>query len=147
MAALLLLVIAVGSGFAWWAKRSAAKQASAAALSQSGAALSDTSARAPHGVRVAVRVLNSSGARGQARKATLVLRDFGYDVVEYATGPDTALAQTVVQINTGRTDWAERVLKVLGTGTTATVADSSHYVDLTVLIGRDWRAPANPLRP
>lgn len=112
-----------------------------------GAAPSDTSARAPAGVRVIVRVLNSSGNRGYARKATLVLRDFGFDVVEYGTAPDSGLAQTQVQINTGKPQWGERVLRALGTGVITTVPDSSHYVDLTVLIGRDWVPPANPLRP
>ena len=40
----------------------------------------DTSARAPDGVRVRVRIINTTSSRGLAKRATSVLRDFGYDV-------------------------------------------------------------------
>ncbi|HEX7938656.1 MAG TPA: LytR C-terminal domain-containing protein, partial [Gemmatimonadaceae bacterium] len=40
---------------------------------------------APDGVRVRVQVLNASSVRGLARRATLLLRDHGFDVVEAGT--------------------------------------------------------------
>ena len=41
----------------------------------------DSLALAPPGVRVRVEVLNASRRRGLARRATMYLRDLGYDVV------------------------------------------------------------------
>ena len=39
--------------------------------------------RAPEGVRVRVQVLNTTETRGLARRATRLLRDRGFDVVEF----------------------------------------------------------------
>lgn len=145
IAVLVLVVVGGVSGSVWYSVRRKAN--APPGTMPTGASLTDTSAHAPQGQRVVVRVLNSSGLSGRARLATSVLRDFGYDVVDYGTGPDTALAASRVEVHTGRTDWADRVLKVLGTGTVTTVTDSSRFVDLTVIIGRDWQPPSDPFRP
>ncbi|HEX2721963.1 MAG TPA: LytR C-terminal domain-containing protein, partial [Gemmatimonadaceae bacterium] len=39
----------------------------------------------PPGVRIKVEVLNATGVRGLARKATMFLRDRGFDVVAVGT--------------------------------------------------------------
>ena len=41
--------------------------------------------RAPDGVRIRVQVLNATKTRGLARRATMLLRDRGFDVVEMGT--------------------------------------------------------------
>ncbi|HEX7941572.1 MAG TPA: LytR C-terminal domain-containing protein, partial [Gemmatimonadaceae bacterium] len=73
---------------------------SVAIRSRSGSAPLLTSAsgrhevRAPDGVRIRVQVLNTTKTRGLARRATRLLRDRGFDVVELGTvGPtmDTTL--------------------------------------------------------
>jgi hypothetical protein len=53
----------------------------------------------------------------------------------------------VVLTHTGHADWSARVVRVLGVGTVESRPDSSRYLDLTVMIGRDWKAPAQPFRP
>jgi hypothetical protein len=108
---------------------------------------SPSHARAPEGVRVRVEVINTTRTRGLARRATRVLRDLGYDVVEMGTaGPmrDT----TLVLDRSGHPDWAESVAKALGPVSRAEARrDSSRYLDVTVLLGSAWRPPAEPLNP
>ncbi len=108
---------------------------------------SDTTARAPQGARVRVRVLNTTNVRGLARRATFVLRDFGYDVVEFDTDLKSKREGTVVLSHTGHDAWAQRLRKALGTGAIEVSKDTSHFVDFTVLIGRDWKPPAQTFRP
>jgi hypothetical protein len=103
--------------------------------------------RAPVGVRVRVQVINTTRTRGLARRATRVLRDQGFDVVEMGTaGPmrDT----TLVLDRSGHPAWAATVAKILGPAARAEARpDSSRYLDVTVLLGSTWRAPAEPLNP
>jgi hypothetical protein len=107
--------------------------------------LADSAARAPKGTRIRIRVLNASTRTGQARKAALYLRELGYDVVDWATDP-TARDRTVVEDH-GHPEWAARVTKALGGATVIAKADSLRQLDLTVRLGRDWRAPADFFRP
>jgi len=103
--------------------------------------------RAPAGVRVRVQVVNTTRTRGLARRATRVLRDQGFDVVEMLTaGPlrDT----TLVLDRSGHPAWAASVAKLLGPAARSEARlDSSRYLDVTVLLGSHWRAPAEPLDP
>jgi hypothetical protein len=101
---------------------------------------------APEGVRVRVQVVNASTVRGLARRATQVLRDRGFDVVEAGTGAEQ-LDSTVVIDRSGHPDWARRVAAALGGARVDTRPDSSRYLDITVLVGRTWRAPAQPFYP
>lgn len=103
--------------------------------------------RAPSGVRIRVQVLNTTRTRGLARRATRVLRDRGFDVVEMGTrGPprDT----TLVIDRSGNSEWAAAVARILGPAARVEARlDSSRYLDVTVLLGSSWRAPAEPLYP
>ena len=109
----------------------------------------DPDARAPEGVRVRVRVLNTTNTRGLARRVTNYIRDLGFDVVEYGNADtDDKRAVTTVIVHTGNMDWAKRLAKGLETDSIETDSDSSRYVDLTVLIGSNWKTPASqPFRP
>lgn len=142
--AVLLAAFGVGASV-WW--RARVRTADALRAGDDGALPSDSAARAPANERIVVRVVNGSQRRGLARKATFVLRDFGYDVVDYDGQGGPPLASTEIVVHTGRADAAERVKRALGAGTITTRADSLRYVDLTVVLGRDWRPPAEPLRP
>ena len=103
--------------------------------------------RAPEGVRVRVQVLNTTRTRGLARRATRLLRDRGYDVVDIGTASGTALDTTLVLDRSGHPDWAASVAKVMTPARAQARPDSSRYLDVTVLIGRTWRPPAQPLDP
>lgn len=135
-----------GAGW-WWSIREPGNPAGGA-VGTAYAAQTDTLARAPKGVRVRVRVVNSTDVNGLAKRATSILRDHGFDVVEYeGDRRKTPRAMTVVQTQTDHADWGDRVIRVLGKGTLEQLADTSHYVDVTVLLGLDWKAPAQPFRP
>ena len=142
VAALVVILVVVGAIGGWYRATSASVLP---AMPQ--AALTDSAARAPAGERVRVRVLNATGARGLAKRVTFVLRDFGYDVVEFDTDRGPARKQTLVLSHTGHAEWAQRLRRALGTGTIEVRADSTRYVDFTVLVGSDWKAPAQSFRP
>jgi hypothetical protein len=109
------------------------------------AALDDTP-RAPEGVRIRVQVLNTTGTRGLARRATRLLRDRGFDVVDIDNVAPT-IDTTVVLDLSGHPAWADAAAKVMAPARTKVRADSSRYLDITVLIGRTWRPPTEPLYP
>lgn len=102
--------------------------------------------RAPAGVRIRVEVLNTTGKHGLARRATRLLRDRGFDVVEMGNA-SPALDTTVVLDRSGHADWAAAAAKVLSPAVSRTQSDSSRYLDVTVLLGRTWRPPPQPFDP
>jgi hypothetical protein len=108
--------------------------------------VSDTLARAPSGVRVKVEVVNATRTRGLARRATHALRDRGYDVVAVGTAAEQQ-DSTVVLDRSGHPEWARRAARAMGGARVEARPDSSRYLDLTVLVGRAWRPPADPLDP
>jgi len=106
----------------------------------------DPAARPPEGVRIRVQVLNASGVRGQARRATMELRDRGFDVVEIGNASERR-DSTLVLSRAGEADWAERVARALGGVPVEVRPDSSHYLEVSVLLGGDWSPPPGPFRP
>jgi len=68
-------------------------------------------------------------------------------VVDFTTVRTGNDADTRIAVHTGHPEWAAHLRKALGVGTVVTDADTSRYVDLTVFLGRDWRPPAESLRP
>ena len=102
-------------------------------------------ARAPEGVRIKVEVLNATQTKGLARRATVYLRDRGFDVVGSGNVSEQR-TKTVVYDRSGHAEWA----RLVGRAMNAPVVerpDSSRYLDVTVLIGADWRPPALPFNP
>ncbi len=140
----LVAVVAIGAGAAWWQLKDTPVLASANGTM---AAVDDSLARAPGDSRVRVRVLNASGTRGYARRATIELRDRGFDVVEYETERGKPRSGTLIVSHTGHRDWAERLQRAFGTGTIESRPDSLRYVDLTIFVGRDWKPSTETLRP
>src|SRR5204863_5148572 len=102
--------------------------------------------RAPDGVRIRVQVLNTTSTRGLARRATRLLRDRGFDVVEVGTiGP--TIDTTIVLDLSGHPAWADAAAKVMVPARVRARVDSSRYLDVAVVIGSPWRPPAEPLPP
>lgn len=101
---------------------------------------------APPGVRVRVQVLNGTTIHGLARRATMVLRDRGFDVVE--TGNAKGLGDSTLVLDlSGHPDWANRIAEVLGPARVQARADSSRYLDIAVILGTSWHPPAEPFYP
>ncbi len=106
----------------------------------------DTSARAPQGVRIRVRVMNGTLIAGLARRGTQHLRDHGYDVVDYRTAAQPS-RETVVEVVAESRDWGARIVRALGVGTVRERSEPLPHADVVVTLGSDWKPPAQPFRP
>jgi len=102
--------------------------------------------RAPDSARVRVQVLNGTKVRGLARRATLLLRDRGFDVVETGTINDARDTTLVLDVS-GHPDWANRAAKLFPPSRVQARTDSSRYLDVVVVLGASWRPPAQPFYP
>ena len=140
-AAALVAVVLVGAAWVAHALRSTTTTSTFAAVLPH-----DALPRAPEGVRIRVQVLNTTGRQGLARRATRLLRDQGFDVVDMGNG-SPALDTTVVLDRSGHPEWAAAVAKVVKPATSRTERDSSRYLDVTVLLGRSWSPPPQPFDP
>ncbi|MEX2177431.1 MAG: LytR C-terminal domain-containing protein [Gemmatimonadaceae bacterium] len=100
----------------------------------------------PDAPRVRVQVLNATDTRGLARQATMHLRDRGFDVLEVGNAGEQ-LDSTLVLDRAGNPELARRVADALGGARVESRPDSSRYLDVTVLLGRAWRPPAEPFYP
>lgn len=92
--------------------------------------------------RVRVEVLNGGGYAGAAREATEALRESGFDVVYFGNaGADRD--SSVVLDRMGELDPARTVADALSIRNVRSEPDSNLYLDVSVVLGRDWQ----PLRP
>lgn len=137
----ILLALAVAAlGYAGW-RLAAARPASDAAV------LPARVARiVPDSLRITVEVLNGTNIRGLARRGMFVLRDLGFDVVGTGNASEPA-DTTTVYVRSGRMDWGELAAQGLGGARVIARPDSSRYLDLTVVLGRTWRPPAEAFHP
>lgn len=140
--AVLVLAIAI-AGIIGYDTRA---RANAAPGGANAAGASDAVAGVPGGQRITVEVLNATRIRGLARRAAITLRDHGFDVVSTGNNPDQ-FDSTQVLARTGHREWAALAAKAMGGGAVLVRPDSSRDVDLTVLIGASWHAPAEPFYP
>jgi len=134
-----LVVVAAGAVF-FQQRRTRPSASGAAGL------LRVTEVRAPEGVRIRVQVLNATKTRGLARRATMLLRDRGFDVVENGTLPQQRDTTLVLDLS-GHPEWAARIAQIFAPATVTARADSSRYLDIAVVIGSTWRPPAQPFYP
>lgn len=102
--------------------------------------------RAPEGVRVRVQVLNGTTTHGLARRATMLLRDRGFDVVETGNVSESRDTTIVLDVS-NHPEWAASVAKLFGTARIETRHDSSRYLDIVVVLGSAWRPPSEPFYP
>jgi hypothetical protein len=135
---LLALVLAGAGAVAWkyYRGRTASGEAAEAASIEP---------LAPPGVRIKVEVLNATKVRGLARKATFYLRDRGFDVVAMGTAREQR-ETTLVLDRSDHPSWAALVGRAFNAKVEAR-PDSSRYLDVTVLLGSDWRPPPLPFYP
>jgi hypothetical protein len=97
--------------------------------------------RAPAG-RVRVQVLNATRTHGLARSATDVLRDRGFDVVETGNGRGFSADSSLVLDRVGNLETARQAAAALGITRVETRRDDNLLLDVTVVLGSDWKAPA-----
>jgi hypothetical protein len=102
--------------------------------------------RAPEGIRIRVEILNATATPRLALSATRLLRDRGFDVVSIGNSP-ARRDSTLVIDRTAHPEWARLVASVLGRAAIEARADTSRYVDITVMLGADWTPPAKALYP
>ena len=93
--------------------------------------------------RVRVQVLNATTTAGLARTATNLLRDRGFDVVETGNAPRGTPPQSVVIDRVGNLEQARQAADALGISHVESRRDPSLILEVTVVLGSDWRAPAN----
>jgi hypothetical protein len=100
----------------------------------------------PAGAHVRVEVLNATDTKGLARRAMLVMRSAGFDVVFFGNSAERADTTRILD-RSGHADWAALASRAMGVARVEEKADSSRFLDLTVLVGRNWTPPLEPLNP
>ena len=90
--------------------------------------------------RVRVEVLNASGVPGLARRGTEMLRDGGFDVVHFGNAPGFEPDSSLVLDRVDRMELARSVADVVQIPRVYARPDSNVYVDVTVVLGKDWAA-------
>ena len=100
----------------------------------------------PGGTRVRVEVLNATDTKGLARRAMLAMRSAGFDVVFFGNSPERTDTTRILD-RSGHPDWAALAARAMGDARVEEKPDSSHFLDLTVLVGRNWTPPLEPLHP
>ena len=139
----LAVLLAAGGATAWTMRSRAAARAGGGA----DPVAKPPSVMAPAGVRIRVEVVNATRTRGLARRATMYLRDRGFDVVTFST-TSTRRDTTLVLDRSGNPEWARLVAEALGgVAVVEPRPDSSRYLDVTVLLGASWRPPTEPFYP
>lgn len=89
--------------------------------------------------RVTVEVLNATNRAGLARTATRRLRRRGLDVV-YFGNADAAMDSTRVIVRRGDPERGRAVREALGGGRILLQPDTLRRVDVSVILGLDYRA-------
>ncbi len=92
-----------------------------------------------------VEVLNGSGRTGLARDATERLRAVGFDVVYFGNAREPRGLSMVLDRG-GRDEVARRAAAALGIRDVRADPDAARYVDVTVVLGRDWPPKPPPVK-
>ena len=137
---ILLAVVVGGAGYYGWTRYERAKSAAVEPQPEA-----PENAKAPPNTRIKVEVLNATTTKGLARRATLFLRDRGFDVVAIGTAREQRESSLVLD-RSNHPAWAQLIANAMG-ATVVSRPDSSRYLDATVLVGTSWRPPAEPFYP
>ena len=142
--AIILLAIAVGA----YRGRTGRCRGVACVSRPSGPAADDSPIGrvVPDTTRITVEVLNATDTRGVARQAMFALRDAGFDVVFHGNTLERRDSTEILD-RSGHTGWAMLAAKAMRGGRILQQPDSSRFLDLTVLVGRNWTPPRLPLHP
>ncbi len=93
--------------------------------------------------RITVEVLNGTRRQGAARTATRVLRRQKLDVV-FLGNADSLVDSTLVVARRGDSARARYVAAALGVGAVLVEADTFRRVDVSVILGDDFRPRLEP---
>jgi hypothetical protein len=138
---LVLVVLgAIAGGTLFVLQRTPADTIAAAAIDP------DTMRLVPDSVRIKVEVLNASGQRGLARRVTQYLRDRGFDVVSVGNAAEPSDSSIVID-RSGHPEWSAWAARAMQGARLQTAPDSTRYLDLTIHIGRNFRAPPQVVYP
>jgi len=99
---------------------------------------SDTTRHGNPSTRVRVEVLNGGGQAGAARRATEKLRDLGFDVVFFGNASAFGRDSSVVLDRVGAVETARDVADALGIRNVLSEPDPNLYLDVSVVLGKDW---------
>ena len=115
---------------------------------QAGSTTEAPRAEAPPEQRVRVEVLNAAGIPRLAQRGTDLLRDRGFDVVFYGNASGYPPDSSLVVDRVGDLAAAMAVAEAIGIERVRLDPDSTLYLEVTVILGRDWegQAPAESLR-
>jgi LytR cell envelope-related transcriptional attenuator len=92
-----------------------------------------------------LEVLNGTRRQGAARTATRMLRRRGLDVV-FLGNADSVADSTLVIVRRGDPSRARFVAQALGAGKVVVQTDTFRRVDVSVILGDDFR-PKLPIHP
>jgi hypothetical protein len=95
--------------------------------------------------RITVEVLNGTRRPGVARVATRMLRRQGLDVVFFGNAEEAADSTQVI-VRRGDPGRGRDVRQALGVGRIMVVPDSLRRVDVSVVLGQDFR-PRGEMHP
>lgn len=98
----------------------------------------------PGTAQITAEVLNGSGRSRLARLGARMLREQGIDVV--STGNADSQATTRIVFRRGTRESADAVRRALGVGIVDSIPDPDLRIDVTVILGDDFR-PITPLHP
>ena len=88
--------------------------------------------------KIKIELLNGSGDKTLLNEVTKELKAQGYNV--YKTGTTTATSKTtIINKSAIQSDVLDKIKKVLGVGNISSSASSSSTVDVTVIIGKDYK--------
>lgn len=91
--------------------------------------------------RVTAEVLNGSGRPGLARQVTRFLRQRDVDVIYFGTA-NAETDSTRILVRRGDLVRGHQTARALGQGLVTAAPDTLLRVDVTILLGRDYRSPA-----
>ena len=89
---------------------------------------------------IQVEVMNGCGVNGIADRFTDYLRDYNVDVVKIGNYIQSNIDETIVIDRIGNKANADKVAEILGVlkGNAITQLNDDYFVDVTVVIGRDY---------
>ncbi len=97
-----------------------------------------TEVRVPESTGITVEVLNGSGRQGLARVVTRILRAEGFDVMFFGTAREEVATSEVI-LRRGDSAAVRRVAEAVGISRVRIGLDTLLRIDVTVLLGADYR--------
>lgn len=98
--------------------------------------LPSTATAVSQGPKVRVEVWNASGKNGLAEKVNWILRQKGYDVMDYGTF-SVRQKKTLIKDLTGDLRAAQKISDIISCGEVITRYDTKRFVDISIILGED----------